>query len=96
MDGQEKKEQHSPHVLSQLLNIPDWGFIEPDPVYFGMSIARETFPSEEHFIVHLQMRFKERQRVQKTLDLLEEGGGRSPHLQEDNNTRSLSRLRRFC
>lgn len=94
MDGQEEK--RTAQSPSQLLNIPDWGFIEPDPVYFGMSIARETFPSEEHFTVHLQMCFKERQRVQKTLDLLEEGGGRSPHLQEDNNTRSLSRLRRFC
>lgn len=96
MNGQEEREQDSPHVLSQLLGIPDWGFIDPDPVYFGMSIARETFPSEWHFIVHLQKCFKERQRVQKTLDLLEEGDGRSPHLQQDNSMQSLSRLRRFC
>lgn len=45
-NGQEEREQASLHVLSQLLSILSWGFIDSDPAYFGMPIARETFPSE--------------------------------------------------
>lgn len=48
-----KKEQDSPRVLSQLLRILSWGFIDPDVVYFGTSIARGIFPSDKRFIVHL-------------------------------------------
>lgn len=41
MNGHKEREQDSPHVLSQLLSIPSWGFIVPDPVYFDVHCKRD-------------------------------------------------------